>query len=185
MTPNMETETTMSLAFKDVGVSRSTMRAFALAKDFIAEGGTPDEWVAIYWNAKDKTFQTGRDQVSTENHSGSVPPRPVSEVVDHSSSANRSTPVHASRPSPTPDQKAAVRDAVAASARTAFDTIKTRDGVLWGDIPYYELAGRADDGKIAQRIRDAIGAVSPKQEKQAVRDLLRVDVFVGLLKMRD
>lgn len=203
-----KTETAISGALAKAGFSPRQMRLYKPAQEFIADGGTREEWIAAFdavaklsgegprKNAALGSHLTfadagqangsahGLNSVARDGQSerASAPP-PNANGGGHALNAEDCQPrVAAPVRSPTQQQLDAVRRAKNASALSVFERELTSTGAQWGNVYYLALDSMGEDGDIARAVKSHIGQLSGAERQKRVKELLTPREFTLLLR---
>lgn len=201
-------DTALGNALRKVGFLPRQMSAHSTCVNFIKEGGTREEWLAIFDACQSKlrgvglsTDGAGRAQRSrakaTQTNGGGESEASLSgqDRFDLDSSpftkASRGGPVTSAKlghvtfanptREPTQSQIAAVAAAKRASAQSVFERELTHTGRQWGNVSYGELDSMAEDGDIAGALKKHIGSLRGNERHKLIKELMTTREFAQLI----
>lgn len=183
-TENKSAKTAIGTALAKAGFSRAQMRAYGAADEFIADGGTREQWIAVF-DARQGMRGEGQPQDGREARLMIADAAQRNGDAGGQSIDADSGQPHFAPASPTPLQLAATRDAKNSSAKAVesiFDRELTFTGKMWGNVDYLGLRNMREDGDIADALMKHIGHLRGQDRFKTVRELMTPREFMAVLR---
>lgn len=203
--------TTLSEAFRKVGITKPQMAVYSACAEFIESGGTREQWIEIY-ELTAKKFNGGgqKDIAGNGRHDSATAVEPKSNSGDGQgrivgngqglsaiaagSKENGGGPGKRSGNGLTSHAAPVLAKAPTTASVTALARVKekvalsvldremTRTGQPWGNVQYIALDGMMDDGGMAAEVKKYIGSITGGRRFKTIRELVTPREFHTILR---